>query len=399
MAVRIRRASTLVLTLEGASVAGCNFYARRSAPLSPLAIELLAGLADWRDPAELFTGVAPAARAARSAELLGLLDLGFAVVEGTDAAAIDQRLAHEWVWGPTAGYYHFGIKDTSYEGPSYAYQFLTHRVATTPQVPLYTANPPDALRLPAPPLDGPIGLMRARRSYRGFDPQRPLPLAALRDCLYAGFAITGFADTGIPGAQYLPLTLTPSGGGRNPFEAYVVARAVDGLAPGVYHYAGLDNSLAPVRPSDSTGTTGTAPDFAPVRLPDTTGTAPVRPPDTALPTLSSLLGNQDWFADAAAIIFLVAHFDRCAWKYPHPTGFRVVLLEAGHIAQNLLLAATHHGLAAAPTCAISDAAIEALCGLDRVRQAAVHSVALGLRAAQPSSVDLQVIHDNAQLPR
>src|SRR4029079_19630742 len=150
---------------------------------------------------------------------------------------------------------------------------------------------------------------------------------------------------------------------RNPFEAYVVVRAVEGLSPGVYHYAGLDNSLAPVGP------------------------ARVRP-------LSALVGNQAWFADAGAIVLLVANFDRCAWKYPHPTGFRVVLLEAGHVAQNLLLAATAHGLAAAPTCAISDQIAEELCGLDRIRQAAVHSVALGVRSPHPSSVDLVAMQDN-----
>ncbi|MGO7624572.1 nitroreductase family protein, partial [Rhizobium ruizarguesonis] len=41
----------------------------------------------------------------------------------------------------------------------------------------------------------------------------------------------------------------------------------------------------------------------------------------------------------------------------HPTGFRVVLIEAGHIAQNMLLAATASGLVATPTCALNDSMI------------------------------------------
>lgn len=370
MASRIRRASTLALTLEGTDTVGCNYFSRTRAPLSPLAIDLLSRLGDLREPAALFAGIeAPPARAALAAELLRLLDLGFLVVDGTDAAALDQRLAREWAWGAMAGLYHFGIKDTDYQGPTYAFLFLTHRIATEPQVPLFTPNPAEtAITLPPPVLDGALGLMRARRSYRGFDPDRPLPLAALRDCLYAGFAIVGFADINLPGAQPLPITMTPSGGARNPFEAYVVVRAVEGLAPGVYHYAGLDNSLAPVGPPHA-------------------------------PPLSELVGNQAWFADAGAIVLLVAHFDRCAWKYPHPTGYRVVLLEAGHVAQNLLLAATAHGLAAAPTCAISDKIAEDLCGLDRVRQAAVHAVALGVRSPHPSSVDFLAMQDNPYLTR
>ncbi|HEX2691028.1 MAG TPA: SagB/ThcOx family dehydrogenase [Kofleriaceae bacterium] len=370
MASRIRRASTLVLTLEGTGVIGCNYFSRTRAPVSPLAVDLLARLSDPHEPAELFAGIEAApVRAALATELLGLLDLGFLVIAGTDADALDQRIAREWAWGMTAGLYHFGIKDTEYQGPTYAFWFVTHQVATEPQVPLFTPNPvEEAIALSPPVLDGALGLMRARRSYRGFDRDRALPLAALRDCLYAGFAIVGFADAGIPGAQRLPITMTPSGGARNPFEAYVVVRSVEGLTPGVYHYAGLDNSLARV------GRSGGA-------------------------ALSQVVGNQAWFDDAGAIVFLVAHFDRCAWKYPHPTGFRVVLLEAGHVAQNLLLAATAHGLAAAPTSAISDELVEELCGLDRIRQAAVHAVALGVRSPHPSSVDLLAIEDNPHLAR
>jgi nitroreductase len=87
------------------------------------------------------------------------------------------------------------------------------------------------------------------------------------------------------------------------------------------------------------------------------------------------------------------------WKYPHPTGYRVVVLEAGHIAQNLLLAATAHGLAATPTCALGDRAVEELLGLDRLAEAAVHAVALGVRAAQPSVADTGPVVANPRLAR
>ena len=40
--------------------------------------------------------------------------------------------------------------------------------------------------------------------------------------------------------------MTPSGGARNPYEAYVFARKVDGLEAGIYHYSALDHDLAKV---------------------------------------------------------------------------------------------------------------------------------------------------------
>jgi SagB-type dehydrogenase family enzyme len=344
---RIRRSPALVLTLEGSEVVGFDYLARTRAPLGPRALRLLADLDSWRAPADLFTGDDD--RRATAAALLALLDLGFVLVDGTASADLAARLERDWAWGPMAAAFHFGIKDPDYQGPSAAAAILALRVATTPPVPLLASNaglPTVALsRAPTSPL---LDLMHRRRSSRAFDPDRPLPLAALADCLFAGLGVVGWMATGVPGEGLLPLTTTPSGGARNPFEAYVVARAVDGLAPGAYHYDGLAGDLGLLRPG--------------------------------APSLADLLGGQPWFAAAAAVIFLIAHLERTAWKYLHATGLRVVLIEAGHIAQNLLLAATAHGLAAAPTCALSDRGVEELLGLDRVKHAALHAVALGVRA-------------------
>jgi SagB-type dehydrogenase family enzyme len=366
----VRRSAALVLGYEGSAVFGGNILVGRRTWLSSIAIGLLAALADWRASEELFApSLSPEEREVIAAELGRLIEEGLVVVAGSPVAEIDLRYEREWKWGLAAGLYHFGIKDPAYLGPAEMFAVLNAHAATTPSPPLYATN--DGLPrtpLAPPPDDGLIAVMARRRSTRAFDPEKPLPLEALRDCLYSALAIVGFGKSGVPGEGYLPFKATPSGGARNPFEAYVVARSVEGLAAGVYHYAGIDHSLGLVRPGPA-------------------------------PALDGLLGGQAWFAGAGAVIFLVADFARCWWKYPHPTGFRVVLLEAGHIAQNLLVAAAVHGLAATPTCALSDRAVEELLGLDRVTQAAVHSVALGARAPGPSPADLPDIQPNPLLPR
>jgi SagB-type dehydrogenase family enzyme len=363
---RLRRSAALVLELEAGAVVGFDYLQRRRSPLSSLQLGALVALADWRPPAALFDGVAE--RRALSDALVALLDLGFVLAEGSAGAAADERIRREWKWGAAAGFYHFGIKDPDYQPPSAVYHWMAHQVVNEKDVALTEAHEgrDDAVRL-TPPRGEPFALMARRRSWRGYHPQAPLPLGALGDCLFAGLGITGFADPGIPGHPPLPMKMTPSGGARNPYEAYVVARAVEGLAPGVYHYSGVDHSLAPLgrRPG----------------------------------SLAKLLGNQEWFDAAGAVVFLVARFERCMWKYPHPTGYRVVVLEAGHIAQNLLLAATAHGLAATPTCALGDRAVEELLGLDRLAEAAVHAVALGVRAAQPSVADTGPVVANPRLAR
>jgi len=366
----LRRSAALVLGVEGSIVFGGHLLLGRRTWLSSTAVGLLAALADWSAAEELFAPtLSPEEHATLSAELGRLVSEGLIVVAGTPLADLDLHYQREWKWGLAAGLYHFGIKDPAYLGPEAMFAVLNAHGAVEPSPPLYATNHGLPRTPLAPPADDAIAATLARRrSTRAFDPDRPLPLAALRDCLYSALAIVAFGKSGVASEGYLPFKPTPSGGARNPFEAYVVARSVEGLAPGVYHYAGIDHSLGLVRPGP-------------------------------VPPLDGLLGGQAWFAAAGAIVFLVADFKRCWWKYPHPTGFRVVLLEAGHIAQNLLVTAAAHGLAATPTCALSDFAVEELLGLDRVTQAAVHSVALGARAPGPSLADLPEIRPNPLLPR
>lgn len=356
MSPRIRRAAAVVVSFEAGAAVGENFLWKTRAPITALGISLLARLDVWRQPAEVFSG--PRAEIAR--ELLAFIDARLIVVEGSAAGDLDERFVRDWKWGTAAAHYHFGIKDPDFQPPQLTFLWLSHKVSSEPQPALHEGNAGRrALRLGRPPLDGMLGVMARRRSWRGFDPARPLRLDELRDCLFSGFGILGFAESSV-GEKGLPIAMTPSGGARNPFEAYVVALRVEGLAPGVYHYAGAEDTLGLVRAG------------LPARI-------------------DPLLGGQEWANRAGAVIFLVASFARSMWKYGHPAGFRVVLLEAGHIAQNLLLAATERGLASAPTAALKDGEVEELLGLDRVSQAALHAVVVGARSDQPSAADLPVI--------
>ena len=104
--------------------------------------------------------------------------------------------------------------------------------------------------------------------------------------------------------------------------------------------------------------------------------------------------DNPWFDHAATLILLVANFERTMWKYPHPTGYRVVVLEAGHIAQNIILAATAHDLASTPTCALSDVEAEALTGSKSITSTTMYCVALGRRSRTPTAVDPLQIIDN-----
>ena len=139
--------------------------------------------------------------------------------------------------------------------------------------------------------------------------------------------------------------MTPSGGARNPFELYVQALHVDGLDPGFYHYSAAEHTLGLLHNESATP--------------------------------SRLLGNQLWADKAAAIIFLVADFERSAWKYRQALAYRVVLMEVGAITQNIQLAAMHRGLASAPPGALAESEIEILLHTRDINEASLFAIVLG----------------------
>ncbi len=80
------------------------------------------------------------------------------------------------------------------------------------------------------------------------------------------------------------------------------------------------------------------------------------------------------------LILLCAKLDRTMWKYEDANAYRVVLIEAGHIGQNIMLAATRHGLSACPTAALCHSSIKRLLGLDRLTDAPIYALTIAAPA-------------------
>jgi SagB-type dehydrogenase family enzyme len=197
-------------------------------------------------------------------------------------------------------------------------------------------------RLPPPlPLRMPLGraLVR-RRSCRRFGPGA-LALRELATLLHAGYGVTGALRVE-EGLQ--PLRAAPSGGALYPLELTVAARRVTGLAPGLYHLDPLDAVLEEVR----------------------LGSVPV----------AASTPFADVAAGAAAVVVVSALFWRTRFKYGL-RGYRFALLEAGHVAQNALLAATALGLAAVPLGGFYDRRVDELLGVNGVDESALYLLCVG----------------------
>ena len=134
------------------------------------------------------------------------------------------------------------------------------------------------------------------------------------------------------GAEHFYYRSAASAGALYPNEIYLGAYDIDNLQPGLYHYGIGNADLTPLRIGNFSRFTAAA-----------TGLAAALEP--------------------AATFFITGIFFRSAWKY-RARAFRYVLLDAGHVLENLLLALRANGLGYTVHYNFDDEKLGELIGLD-----------------------------------
>ncbi len=180
--------------------------------------------------------------------------------------------------------------------------------------------------------------LQGRRSRRGFG-LTGIELATIARLLWAAQGITGQAG------RYFFRT-APSGGALYPIETYLAVNRDQEIPAGLYHFNVGEFALERLQSGDLG------------------------------PALTMAAVNQKMLAQAAAVFIWTAIPRRSMSKYGE-RGMRYLLLDAGHICQNLLLAAESLGLAACPVAAFFDDEMNNLLGLDGVEESALYLAAVG----------------------
>jgi SagB-type dehydrogenase family enzyme len=185
-------------------------------------------------------------------------------------------------------------------------------------------------------------VVQRRRSSRDFTGE-PLTLGEIAKLLFFAAGITGSAPTH-DGRRQL-FRATPSGGALYPTEVYLIALRVEGLEPGVYHYVGAEGLLERVREGDCTKA-------------------------LCAITFTEEMGR----AGAAVAISGIPLKSRI--KYGE-RAYRFLMMEAGHMAQNLLLTATALELCSVPIGGFLDDDMDRLLGIDGIDEVSLYLVAVG----------------------
>jgi len=192
-----------------------------------------------------------------------------------------------------------------------------------------------------------LDLLDSRRSERVYDAKTPLTQAQLAFLLWS---VQGVQE--IRGANYATLRLVPSGGARHPFELYFLARGVEGLPAGIYHYLPL---------------------------------AHVGEKAVAIEWISEfadgdhfvqMLYGQKWAAAAPVVLFFTCVAYRAEWRYAI-MAHRAVLIDLGHAGQNVMLSAAAMGLGSCCVAAYDQKLCDEAIGVDGAEEYTVYICTVG----------------------
>ena len=183
-----------------------------------------------------------------------------------------------------------------------------------------------------------------RRSCRNFV-NRPVSLEALSKILYFGYGVTGSVYYDNVEVLTRPC---PSGGALYPYEIYPIVFNVDGIEAGIYHYSPLDHFLELLKKGEFTK------------------------------QVIELFLKQPHIANSSVCIILSAIIKRTAWKYG-ARGYRHILLEAGHLVQNMCLLSTAEGLGTLTLGSFDDNSLARFLDLDPVYEPVIYGLITGYR--------------------
>jgi SagB-type dehydrogenase family enzyme len=208
-----------------------------------------------------------------------------------------------------------------------------------PAVPLPRELPPPVL----PALEA-VARGVARPGELGVD------LAVLAQLLFFSAGLT--KRKVYPGGETHHFRASPSTGALYQTELYVVGGAVDGLAPGVYHFCPGDFTLRLLRAGDHRA------------------------------ALAAAAGRAELVGDAPVTIVLTAIHWRNTWKY-RARAFRHFFWDAGTLLATMLATAAAVDVAARVLVAFADPLVNGLLDIDTAREVSLALVPLG-RGAGPA---------------
>jgi len=182
-------------------------------------------------------------------------------------------------------------------------------------------------------------VMQNRRTLRRYV-QSPLSIDELTTLLWFSQGVKCITDR--------PVTMrtVPSGGARHPFDTYLIVNRVDGLDAGFYRYIALEHKLAFLKAGDQAD------------------------------QLNQKAVPQFHVKDCAVSFWWAVDTIRSTWRYS-TRGYRYFMIDAGHVCQNLTLAAEALNCGVCAIGSFDDQAMNQFFGLDGKERFILYGATVG----------------------
>jgi SagB-type dehydrogenase family enzyme len=181
-----------------------------------------------------------------------------------------------------------------------------------------------------------------RQSARDYDLSSSLTLEELSTLLHYSAGIKTARDTDPSKVR----RYYPSGGARYPLEVYLAIQRVKGIKPGIYHYNVKEHLLETLTQSEQD-----------------------------LDQLHEGL-YYPWSRDAAVIYLVTSVWNRNMIKYKD-RGYRIILMEAGHLTQNLALASAALKIGCCNSVGFHNQRINEILDIENEDEASIYMALLG----------------------
>ncbi|WP_223488243.1 SagB family peptide dehydrogenase [Pseudomonas sp. A-RE-19] len=287
--------------------------------------------------------------------------------------------AIEWGWDELSKIFHIGTKNIPCEHvPENIHEWSRHYLdhctevlnAPTPDDRLSECRAHELIALPKPfclPEGSLANALLGRKTCRTFT-DAAVSLKDVSTLLYLSLGYLHERDNDVDETIVEGLGArrsSPSGGGLNACEGFLLVQNVNGLNPGLYAYHPCDHSLSFINPLP--------------RLP-----------------LGQLLCGQHFINNLPVGLFITSRFDKLWWKYEHSRAYRMAYVEAGHISQTFQLVATALGLNTWLTGALTDDQVETLLTLENSAEQPLFFVGCGHSDGQVMCKELKDLLNNRE---
>lgn len=183
--------------------------------------------------------------------------------------------------------------------------------------------------------------MGDRRSHRKYKEEK-LSLSELSFLLWATQGVQN-----IRGNNYATFRPVPSGGARHAFETYIFVNNVEDLKKGLYRYLAISHELIFIKDEDNSGE-----------------------------LVTNTVVGQSFVSKSAVVFYWSCVPYRGEWRYS-TASHKVMLLDAGHICQNLYLACEAIGCGTCAIGAYDQIKTDKFLGIDGIDEYTVYIAPVG----------------------